>query len=136
MIDMPLGLRCHNHRRAVACVSCAVCVRRFDRYERKPPKVSGRTHGTTNADRVIGNEPRRIKEFSGWLDLSGRLCVLLIYGIRVDGLSPATRLSSGAPPLSSGVHLPWRDNMMDDETVDSCTGFSLVGGVADRSERM
>ena len=30
---------------------------------------SGHTHRTTNADRVIGNEPRIIEEFAGWMDL-------------------------------------------------------------------
>ena len=47
------------------------------------------------------------------------------YGIRVDGLSQATRLSSRTLPLASGGHLPWREEMMDDETVDICTVFFL-----------
>ena len=77
-----------------------------------------------------------LKNFSvGWI-WSGRLCVLRTYGIRVDGLSPSTRLSSRTPSLSSGAHLPWREEMMDDETVDIYTGLFLVGAVADRSERM
>lgn len=52
--------------------------------------------------------------------------MLLIYGIRVDKLSQATRLSSRTPPLSSGAHLPWRDELIDDETVDICTGLLLL----------
>lgn len=43
----------------------------------------------------------------------------------MDGLSQATRLSSITPSLSSGAHLPWREEMMDDETVDICTGLFL-----------
>jgi hypothetical protein len=39
-------------------------------------------------------------------------------------------------PLSSGAHLLWRKEMMDDEIVDICTGLFLVGGVADGPERM
>jgi hypothetical protein len=41
-----------------------------------------------------------------------------------------------AIPLSSGAHLPWKEEMMDDETVDICTGLFLVGGVADGLEWM
>jgi hypothetical protein len=33
-------------------------------------KVSGHTHRTTNADRVIGNEPRVKEEFAGWMNLN------------------------------------------------------------------
>lgn len=32
-------------------------------------KVSGHTHRITNANRVIGNEPRTNDEFTGWVNL-------------------------------------------------------------------
>lgn len=32
-------------------------------------KVRGQTHRITNADRVIGNEPRINEEFTGWVNL-------------------------------------------------------------------
>jgi hypothetical protein len=35
-----------------------------------------------------------------------------------------------------GPHLPWKEEIMDDEAVDICNGLFLVGGVADRSGRM
>jgi hypothetical protein len=33
-------------------------------------KLSGQIHRVTNADRVIGNEPRINEEFTGWVNLN------------------------------------------------------------------
>jgi len=51
-------------------------------------------------------------------------------------VEPGHTLEFDDTPLSSGTHLPWREEMMDDETVDTGTGLFLVGGVADGPERM
>ena len=59
-----------------------------------------------------------------------------IGSVHVDELSPATRWSSMTTPLSSEAHLLWREEMMDDEIVDICTGLFLVGGVANGPEWM
>jgi hypothetical protein len=70
MVDTPLA--CVNTSMVDRKLVCRVSYRRDELIDRKGShkKVRGQTHRITNADRVIGNEPRINEEFTGWVNLN------------------------------------------------------------------